>query len=67
MGTAELAEKIEQLSPEDFKIVVALINRLSDKPSNILRDARNKYVHSNPMTMEEIDDEIKKYREESAK
>ena len=55
MSSAELTAKIESLSSEDFNMVVTLVNRLSDKPSNILKTARNKYVRNNPMTMEEID------------
>ncbi len=65
MSSAELTAKIESLSSEDFNMVVTLVNRLSDKPSNILKTARNKYVRNNPMTMEEIDTEIQQYRRET--
>lgn len=37
-------------------------NRLAQRPSEILKKARNKYVRENPITMEEIDKEIEKYR-----
>lgn len=65
MSAAELAAKIETLSTEDFNMVVTLVNRLADKPSNILKTARNKYMRNNPMTMEEIDSEIQQYRSEN--
>lgn len=64
MGVAELTAKLESLSQEDYNMVVMLVNRLSDKPSNILKAARNKYLQKNPMSMEEIDEEIEKYRSE---
>ena len=59
---AELAVKLEALSQEDYNMVVMLVERLSDKPSNILKKAREKYVKQNPMSMEEIDVEIENYR-----
>ena len=31
MSTVELAEKIEQLDAEDYNMVIALVNRLSNK------------------------------------
>ena len=36
----------------------------SNKSSNVLRKAREKYVKQNPMLMKEIDDEIENYRSE---
>ncbi len=60
MSVAELAVKLEALSQEDYNMVVMLVERLSDKPSNILKKAREKYVKQNPMSMEEIDEKIKK-------
>lgn len=62
MSVAELAVKLEALSQEDYNMVVMLVERLSDKPSNILKKAREKYVKQNPMSMEEIDVEIESYR-----
>lgn len=62
MSVAELAVKLEALSQEDYNMVVMLVERLSDKPSNILKKAREKYVKQNPMSMEEIDVEIENYR-----
>ena len=40
MGVAKLTVKLEALLPEDYNMVVMLVGRLSDKPSNILRKAR---------------------------
>lgn len=62
MSVAELTVKLEALSPEDYNMVVMLVDRLSDKPSNILRKDREKYLKQNPMSMKEIDDEIENYR-----
>lgn len=62
MSVAELTVKLEALSPEDYNMVVKLADRLSDKPSNILRKAREKHLKQNPMSMKEIDDEIENYR-----
>lgn len=62
MSVAELTVKLESLSPEDYNMVVMLVDRLSDKPSNILRKVREKYLKQNPMSMKEIDDEIENYR-----
>ncbi len=45
-------------------MIVMLVDRLSDKPSNILRKAREKYLKQNPMSMREIDDAIENYRSE---
>ena len=56
--TPEITAKLESLSSDDYKMVVMLIDRLADKPSSILRMAREKYTKENPMTMEEIDQEI---------
>lgn len=64
MSVAELAIKLEALSQEDYNMIVMLVDRLSDKPSNVLRKAREKYVKQNPMSMKEIDDEIEHYRSE---
>ena len=61
MVSRDITAKMETLSAEDYNMVVTLINRL-EKPSDVLRKARNKYVKENPMTMEEIDMEIEKYR-----
>ena len=60
--TPEVTAKLESLSSDDYKMVVMLIDRLADKPSSILRMAREKYTKENPMTMEEIDQEIQNYR-----
>ena len=64
MVSQDVTAKLEMLSADDYKMVVMLIDRLAEKPSNILKNARNKYVKDNPMTMEEIDREIEKYRGE---
>lgn len=64
MGIAELTVKLQTLSPEDYNMVVMLVDRLADKPSNILKEAREKYMKKNPMSMEEIDKEIEDYRGE---
>ena len=64
MGIAELTGKLEALSPEDYNMIVMLVDRLTEKPSNVLRAARKKYVEKNPMSMEEIDEEIETYRRE---
>lgn len=45
-------------------MIVKLVDRLPDKPSNILRKAREKYLKQNPMSMREIDDAIENYRSE---
>lgn len=66
MSVSELTVKLEALSEEDYNMIVMLVERLSDKPSNVLRQARDKYVRQNPMSMEEIDEEIGKYRSEKA-
>lgn len=62
--TPDITEKLESLSSDDYQMVVMLINRLAEKPSSILRAAREKYLQQNPMTMEEIDQEIQNYRRE---
>lgn len=62
MGIAEVTAKLETLSQEDYDMVVMLINRLAEKPSGILKAARDKYVQKNPLSMEEIDEEIQAYR-----
>ncbi len=65
MVTSEIMKKLESLSTEDCNRIVSLINRLAEKPSNMLRNARNKFVRENPMSMEEINMEIERYRSES--
>lgn len=60
--TPDVTAKLESLSSDDFQMVIMLIDRLADKPSSVLRAAREKYVNKNPMTMEEIDQEIQNYR-----
>ena len=62
--TPDITAKLESLSSDDYKMVVMLIDRLTDKPSSILKAAREKYLQKNPMTMEEIDEEIQNYRSE---
>ena len=62
MGIAEVIAKLETLSQEDYDMVVMLINRLAEKPSGILKVARDKYIQKNPLSMEEIDEEIQAYR-----
>ena len=67
MGISELAVKLEALSQEDYNMVVMLIDRLTEnphKPSQILKAARKKYLESNPMSVNEIDEEIEAYRKE---
>ena len=62
MGIAEVTAKLETLSQEDYDMVVMLINRLAEKPSGMLKAARDKYIQKNPLSMEEIDEEIQAYR-----
>jgi archaellum component FlaC len=62
--TPDVTTKLDSLSSDDYKMVVMLIERLADKPSSILKAAREKYLQKNPMTMEEIDEEIQNYRSE---
>ena len=64
MLAAEVAQKLESLSPDDYNMVVMLINRLSDKPSNYLKNGRDRMLKKNPMSMEDIDEEIQLYRSE---
>lgn len=64
MSVTELTVKLEALLQEDYNMVVMLVDRLLDKPSNVLRKTREKYVKQNPMSMKEIDDEIENYRSE---
>lgn len=64
MVSLEVSQKLESLSKEDYDMVVMLIDRLAQKPSNVLKMARGKYLQKNPMTMEEIDEEITVYRSE---
>lgn len=42
MVTSEIMAKLEALSTEDYNMIVFLIDRLSERPSNVLRNARNK-------------------------
>lgn len=65
MISPDVAAKMEMLSAEDYNMVVTLIDRLTEKPSNMLKKARNRYIKENPMTMEEIDREIEQYRSEN--
>lgn len=51
-------------STEDYNMLVSLIDRLAEKPSNVLRNAHNKFIRENPMSMEEINTEIERYRSE---
>lgn len=67
MVSLEVSQKLESLSKEDYDMVVMLIDRLSQKPSNVLKTAREKYLQKNPMPMEEIDEEITVYRSEKQK
>lgn len=60
MVTSEVTTKLESLSTEDYNMIVSLIDRLAEKPSNVLRNARNKYIRENPMSMEEINTEIER-------
>ena len=62
MGIAEVTAKLETLSQADYDMVVMLINRLAEKPSGFLKAVRDKYVQKNPLSMEEIDEEIQAYR-----
>lgn len=64
MVTPDVTAKLESLSSDDFQMVIRLIDRLADKPSTVLRAAREKYVIKNPMTVVEIDQEIQTYRRE---
>ena len=65
MISPDVTAKMEMLSAEDYNMVVTLIDRLAEKPSNMLKKARNRYMQENPMTMEEIDREIEQYRSEN--
>ncbi len=62
--TPDVTAKLESLSLDVYNMVIMLIERLADKPSSILRAAREKYVHKNPITMEDINQEIQNYRGE---
>ena len=64
MVTSEIMTKLESLSTEDYNRIASLIDRLAEKPSNMLWNARNKFVRENPMSMEEINMEIERYRGE---
>ena len=45
-------------------MVMMVVERLTAKPSDIIKRAREKYVRTNPMSMNEIDEEIQQYRRE---
>lgn len=64
MSISELTMKLESLSQEDYNMVVMLVERLADRPSGFLKAARNNYLKRNPMSMQEIDQEIEDYRRE---
>lgn len=64
MNATELTAKIESLSLEDYNMIMMLVERLTAKPFDILKKAREKYVRTNPMSMVEIDEEIQQYRRE---
>lgn len=61
----EVVRKLESLSQDDYNMVVMLIERLSDKPSNYLKNGRDRMLKRNPMSMEDIDVEIQRYRRET--
>ena len=65
MLTAEVTQKLESLSQDDYNMVVMLINRLADRPSSRMKNMREKMLEKNPMYMEEIDKEIQQYRKEA--
>lgn len=46
-------------------MVAMLVDRLADRPSNVLKAARKKYLERNPMSIEEIDEEIEFSRSET--
>lgn len=64
MLATEVSKKLESLSPDDYNMVVMLINRLADRPSRRLTEMREKMLKRNPMDMESIDREIQNYRGE---
>ena len=64
MIAVEVAKKMEALSPDDYNMVITLIDRLSSKPSSYLETIRKKHLNVNPMSMDEINAEIEKYRSE---
>lgn len=64
MSISELTMKLESLSQEDYNMVVMLVERLADRPSNFLKAARSNHLKCNPMSMQEIDQEIEDYRRE---
>ena len=64
MIAAEVTKKMEALAPDDYDMVVTLIDRLSSKPSSYLEKIRKKHLNVNPMSMDEINAEIEKYRSE---
>ena len=64
MVTSEIMTKLESLSTEDYNRIASLIDRLAEKPSNMLWNARNKFVREITMSMEEINMEIERYRGE---
>ena len=64
MVATEVTKKIEALSTDDYNMVIALIDRLSSKPTAYLENIRKKHLNVNPMSMDEINAEIEKYRSE---
>lgn len=64
MGIPELTVKLKALSQENYNMVVMLVDRLAGKPSDVLKAARQKYLEKNPMSMDEIDEEMGNYRRE---
>lgn len=65
MLATEVRQKLESLSQDDYNMVVMLIDRLADKPSSRLKAARERMLEKNPMSIEEIDEEIQQYRKEA--
>ena len=58
-----LINKINLLSAEDYDMVVNLVNRLSEKnSSNKFKEICAKYHDREPLSMDEIDEEIQAYR-----
>lgn len=62
---AEVTAKLETFSQNDYDMVEMLVDRLAEEPSGILKATRDKYVQKNPLSMEEIDEEIQAYRKGS--
>lgn len=64
MVAIEVTQKLESLSQDDYDKVVRLINQLADSSASRLKAKRNEMLGKNPMSMEEIDEEIQQYRRE---